>query len=762
MNASNGNSHHPDSGQSALGLAPGQFVPVALPEAPDRDPEPAFQLKPYQVWSAFRRRWFLAVTLGLIAAVPVAYLAWEKVPAPYVAEAEIQILSARPRVQFDLQEDRINFNTFKSTQMKEVLHPETLNMALSLNGISQLPPLSELKGSIDPIDWLRKNVVISGRQQEFFTISLEGEYPESLQKIVKSIQEAYFKRNVLSTNLSAGKRQEHLKKQQDLLDTDIAAKQARLAELAKQANAANASQRDLQRESTLALIGELQKDIIAIDREVIGLESQLKYLDSVQGERTDGSGEILGEKELQALVELDERYQKANLNTKRIERSVERYREVFNNEDHPTLKTLRASLEQSRQAQESLKTQLQEFYLTEVRKQRELQSEQSRLSLVDNIANLKQLRKDLQSNLDAQKVKDVELGSTGLEMASVEEELTEKKDLARKIREELNKIEIEKDAGERIKLSYAAKVPTQRVMKRKYMMAGGGGVACFGLIVALVTLLEMRYMKIDSLKHLEDEFQFPILGIIPNLPARLTSRPDASGKSAFYMHAFTESIDTTRTMLLNQQKKAPLKVIMVTSALGGEGKSTLSCHLAISFARAGRKTLLIDGDLRSPRVHEVFGITDFPGLCEVLRDETPVEKCVHATPISGLELLPAGELDADTLRLLAEERLNKVLTELRGKYDVIILDSAPILPVNDSLLILQSVDGVVLSIRKDVSRVAKVTAALSKIEMLGGKLLGGVVTGIDEADYGYRSKYIRNYQNSFSRREERELAAAER
>jgi len=180
---------------------------------------------------------------------------------------------------------------------------------------------------------------------------------------------------------------------------------------------------------------------------------------------------------------------------------------------------------------------------------------------------------------------------------------------------------------------------------------------------------------------------------------------------------------------------------MVTSALGGEGKSTLSSHLAISFARAGRKTLLIDGDLRRPRVHEVFQIPDFPGFCETLRGETPVEKCIYDSGVAGLDIMPAGEVDAFTLRMLSETETQATFARLRNEYDLVLFDSSPLLPVADSLLIMQSIDGVLLSIRKDHSRMSKVSTALKKIDLVGGKVLGGIVIGINETEYGYGSSY---------------------
>ncbi|HSG70265.1 MAG TPA: CpsD/CapB family tyrosine-protein kinase, partial [Planctomycetaceae bacterium] len=145
--------------------------------------------------------------------------------------------------------------------------------------------------------------------------------------------------------------------------------------------------------------------------------------------------------------------------------------------------------------------------------------------------------------------------------------------------------------------------------------------------------------------------------------------------------------------------------------------------------------------------NELFQIREYPGLCEAIRNEIPVEKCIVQTPIPGLSFLPAGELDRVTLRRLAEDRVGELLEELRQNYDIIIFDSAPVLPVTDSLLLLQNVDGIVLSIRRDVTRSSKVASTLHKIEGLGGNLLGAVVIGMDDNDYFYHSKKAPDIQD---------------
>jgi Mrp family chromosome partitioning ATPase len=105
----------------------------------------------------------------------------------------------------------------------------------------------------------------------------------------------------------------------------------------------------------------------------------------------------------------------------------------------------------------------------------------------------------------------------------------------------------------------------------------------------------------------------------------------------------TESVDAVRTLLLHAAHNEGLRVVMVTSAVGGEGKTSLSCHLAASLARSGRKTLLVDGDMRNPSCHRMFEVELEPGLSELLRGETDAAEAIHSTPAATLSVLPAGQ-----------------------------------------------------------------------------------------------------------------------
>jgi polysaccharide biosynthesis transport protein len=192
-------------------------------------------------------------------------------------------------------------------------------------------------------------------------------------------------------------------------------------------------------------------------------------------------------------------------------------------------------------------------------------------------------------------------------------------------------------------------------------------------------------------------------------------------------------------MLAHAARADAIRVVLVTSAVSGEGKTSLSSHLSTSLARFGQRTLLIDADLRRPMVHRLFDQPQGPGFCELLRNEVgPAEAALRPTAIDGLWVLTSGYYDEQTLPMLAQPRARSLFEGFRQKFDFIIVDSAPVLPVADTLLLCQHVDATLFSVLRDVSQLPKVEAAYQRIAALGVPNLGAVVSGIDvPAAYHY-------------------------
>ena len=198
----------------------------------------------------------------------------------------------------------------------------------------------------------------------------------------------------------------------------------------------------------------------------------------------------------------------------------------------------------------------------------------------------------------------------------------------------------------------------------------------------------------------------------------------------------TESVDTIRTVLLRTPGSAGTKVVMVTSAVGGEGKTSLACHLAASLARSGKRTVLLDSDLRKPAVHQQFDLPLEPGFSEFLRAEMEFDDIILPTPVNGLVVIPAGRWDPAASQALSNESVSGCFDYLRQNYDFVIVDVPPVLPVADSLLVGQHADAAVFAVLQDVSRLPALHQAYQRLASLGLRMLGAVVIGERKNSYG--------------------------
>jgi len=238
----------------------------------------------------------------------------------------------------------------------------------------------------------------------------------------------------------------------------------------------------------------------------------------------------------------------------------------------------------------------------------------------------------------------------------------------------------------------------------------------------------------------------PVVGEVAKMPMRLRTLAP-SGKRA--MSLFEESIDSLRVGLVLPEKFRDVKVIAVTSAVHGEGKSSISSQLAVSLGRStGGPILLIDGDLRSPDVHHIFKVSNENGLTSVLEGKTSLDEAINTSWSDQVHLLPAGRLRTSPHRLITVDQLNGVLDELRAFYRFIIIDTPPVLSASEALLLCKVADGTVVSTRRNISREVQVKQTRERLIKAGARPMGVVFNGVPTRSYRqtYGSyDYARNF-----------------
>jgi protein-tyrosine kinase len=208
----------------------------------------------------------------------------------------------------------------------------------------------------------------------------------------------------------------------------------------------------------------------------------------------------------------------------------------------------------------------------------------------------------------------------------------------------------------------------------------------------------------------------------------------------------TEEFRTLRSRLHHTRERMPLKKVLVTSALPKEGKSFTSANLALVMARQhGRRVLLIDADLRAPRLHLMLGTTASPGLSEYLQGQNDEFSIMQRGPLDNLFLIPSGAGHGNPAELVANGRLKYLLQRVESLFDWIIIDSPPAVPVSDAGILAKACDGVLMVVRSDATPFDM--ARRARREFPDQALIGIVLNGTREESAPYSRYYYEAYAN---------------
>ena len=263
--------------------------------------------------------------------------------------------------------------------------------------------------------------------------------------------------------------------------------------------------------------------------------------------------------------------------------------------------------------------------------------------------------------------------------------------------------------------------------------------------------LDQRVRSLDELRQLTG---LAVLGQVALLPGK---RSGAMGPIGLISYAkpnsyWAEAYRAIRTNIdFLRRRNQRLQVLLVTSPYPGDGKTTVASNLAISLALAGRRVLLIDADLRSPSLDKVHGLRREHGLSHLLKDPLPLHQVVQRSKIENLEVITVGPEVRNPDEMLSSPRLKELLDEVRQAYDVILLDSSPLLAVVDSAIVGAVVDGVVLVTRPGTIRRRDVEHVLDLLEIGGASILGMLINGISREDRNYIYDYL-SYGSPVERR----------
>lgn len=203
----------------------------------------------------------------------------------------------------------------------------------------------------------------------------------------------------------------------------------------------------------------------------------------------------------------------------------------------------------------------------------------------------------------------------------------------------------------------------------------------------------------------------------------------------------SEAFRTLRTNLRFTCPDGQLRVVLVTSATPGEGKSTVAANLAVVFSQAGQKTLLIDCDLRKPVAHKIFGVHKTPGLTSFLVGGAGREEVLKNVGVPNLTVVPAGPVPPNPAELLGSQAMRTVVGKAREEFDIVVIDTPPIVAVTDAAVLSPLVDGVLLTVAAGNVPRELVQHAKSLLEQANARILGVVLNRVNPADTRHQHYY---------------------
>ena len=267
-----------------------------------------------------------------------------------------------------------------------------------------------------------------------------------------------------------------------------------------------------------------------------------------------------------------------------------------------------------------------------------------------------------------------------------------------------------------------------------------------GLVFAVGLAFGFEYLdnRVKTPQELKAHLGIPFLGMVPTVPRDRHQNPLLDGGVP---PNFAEAFKSVRTNVLFSSAEDGLRSLVVTSAGPGEGKSLVASNLAVALAQAGQRVLLIDADMRRPRVHEIFGGEQEPGLSNILAGNAKSSEAIRKANTSGLWLLPAGHIPPNPAELLASRRYADFIASLSAHFDWVLLDTPPVMVVADSSIVANQSSGVVFVVRADHTSRHAVRAAVEQLEAASAHLIGSVLNSVDlvRNPYYYSAYYRKDY-----------------
>ncbi len=727
--------------------APG-FDALGDPYRLGMEPGPAAVASGFSIVGVLRYKWtILGIALPLIAVLASAI--WLLVIPQYHARAEIRVRPIIPRLVFPTEDNGIIplYQNYLNTQVSVVRSPTVLERVLDRRDVRETSwykaEATLLGKTLPPMERLRKALEVAPRgKTELIDVGMSCRNGKDAARIVNAVLEEYIKFVRETSDQTDDQIYRALTAEFNSRRAEIAGLEAGIVEIRKELGTGDPEELLAKKRVRLDAI-EAERQ--TLERELRAIEWQRQRLvKAAENRRKAASSRPSSMPASELRYELDPEWRelRARLRTAQHELDVNGERLGAS---HPKMAGLRKGVELAwemlteREQQLDTQSQLAPSSPAPFATGKGVTGSEPSLQALSYRADLLRYQLDLVlKNLEEARKSFDQTFTRSQDLVRQTDEIRHKREMYQAVRTRLERKAMERNVPGSIKILARAIPPSKPSRDRRRLLTVVAVVFGVGAGIGVAFLRANFTPLFYDARDVPEAVSAPFLGQLPLFE-------DMRNQSMEELAAQSEYLRMARTAILQRLDPNRGNVILVTSAEPQAGKSTVAALLAESLARCGKRVLLIDTDLRRPSLARQFKVEGGPGLLGALRDNVSDADVIVPTGMDRLSVLPAGDTGPNNQQaeLLANGAFANALTRWRKEFDVVLLDSPPVLPVADARILARQADGTIMVVKEGHCRRGDVVDALGHLVTAGARLMGTVFIGTLRRNEYQRKYYYR-------------------
>jgi capsular exopolysaccharide synthesis family protein len=704
--------------------------------------------------------WILVISVAISA--PLMLLIYTTMGPTYEAISRIRIEPAQSNLydpgHTGITADIRSYEPYLQTQVNLMTSNQVLGRAIQNPLVANQPMI---RRSEDAKTVLREKMIVEIEPNTYLIqLRLESKDPAEAAAIVNAVVDSYVDENNRYTQSKDANLKANLMAQLTDLGAEIDKKNAELKELNKKGamkiykpplNPHALKEEDEGITPTVNVqdqqqINAMIAQMVQIDIDLLTAQANLRARLELQNSHQDGGLQIRqDDHELENRVKEvfydDPEVNALSKEIRRVEDELNRQKQVVRKSSDPARVAAQKELAK-------LDKEWKELWAVksdEIRKRLQMgtgdQSPRDAISALEN--TIKVLKEKKTAYAELYKKQEVEQKATSDEsfkFAYAQHELNGLLGRQEQVKRNLAQVEFQSRQEQyRVVLVDKAETPKIPSNNKRWKYIAAAPLAVLFLMLGFFLLIEIKAERVANLEALSTRVPCEVYALPPLPKSRqLRKRNQSALENHNEIEQFIQRLDHLRFGVCgNSIQTGKGRCVLITSAIGAEGKTTLAAQLAARCGTAGMSTLLVDADFRRSKLCSLLDVPEGPGLSDVLKGHSAIEAVV--VPVQGgtFNLLCAGTPIRDTSTLLEDSRIGMFIAQLRQLYDLVIIDSPPVLPVPDALILGRWTDGAVLASRTEISRFSQVERARRQLDSAGIPVLGTVLNGLRRSDSYY-------------------------